>query len=157
MPALCPDATGKPGQSGVYELCWDVTGSYTDAPALFRGFYYPEAVIVKEREGAATVRRPKAARKNIPNAFFDHLLPRERLSVIRVVGALLFYSIQCGPGGERRMPVSRSITALSRLYRTGGRGLFRPGGRPSQSSRDLWHPLGAHGAGGEVAVLGSGD
>ena len=110
-----PDATGKPGQSGVYELCWDATGSYTDDPALFRGFYYPEAVIVEEREGAATVRRPKAARKNIPNAFFDHLLPRERLAVIRVVGALLFYSIQWGPGGERRMPVSRSITALSRL------------------------------------------
>ena len=110
-----PDATGKPGQSGIYELCWDDTGSYTDDPARFRGFYYPEAVIVEEREGAATVRRPKAARKNIPNAFFDHLLPRERLSVIRVVGALLFYSIQWGPGGERRMPVSRSITALSRL------------------------------------------
>ena len=116
-----PDATGQPGQSGVYELCWDVTGSYTDDPALFRGFYYPEAVIVEEREGAGTVRRPKAARKNIPNAFFDHLLPRERLAVIRVVGALLFYSIQWGPGGERRMPVSRSITALSRLTHHGRR------------------------------------
>ena len=71
--------------------------------------------MVEEREGGRMVRRPKAARKNIPNAFFDYLLPRERLSVIRVVGALLFYSIQWGPGGERKVPVSRSITDLSRL------------------------------------------
>ena len=110
-----PDALKQPGRSGIYELCWDETGAYTDAPAAFSGFYYPEAALVEERQGATTVRRPKAARKNIPNAFFDHLLPRERLSVIRVVGALLFYSIQWGPGGERREPVSCSITELSRL------------------------------------------
>ena len=50
--------------------------------------------------------RPKAACKNIPNAFFDVLLPREPLSVIRVVGARLFSSIQWGSGGERKVPVS---------------------------------------------------
>lgn len=110
-----PDTREQRGRSGIYELCWDETGAYTDDPVRFRGFYYPEAAIVEEREGTVTVRRPKAARKNIPNAFFDHLLPREPLSVIRVVGALLFYSIQWGPGGERRVPVSRSITDLSRL------------------------------------------
>ena len=85
---------------------WDTAGEYTDDPDRFRGFYYPEAVVVHESHGGTTVARPKAARKNIPNAFFDHLLPRARLSVIRVVGALLFYSIQWGPGGERRVPVS---------------------------------------------------
>jgi len=110
-----PDAAGQAAQSGIYELCWDRHGAYTDDPVAFRGFYYPEAVIVEEREGERVVRRPKAARKNIPNAFFDQLLPRERLSVIRVVGALLFYSIQWGPGGERKVPVSRSITDLARL------------------------------------------
>jgi hypothetical protein len=110
-----PDALQQPGRSGIYELCWDETGAYTDVPETFAGFYFPEAALVEERQGATTIRRPKAARKNIPNAFFDHLLPRERLSVARVVGALLFYSIQWGPGGERRQPVSCSITELSRL------------------------------------------
>ena len=70
-------------------------------------------MIVQEAKGV--VRRAKAARKNIPNVFFDYLLPREKLSVVRVVGALLFYSIQWGPGGERRVPVRLSITELSRL------------------------------------------
>ena len=110
-----PDSGGKPAQSGLYELCWDQEDRYTDVPAEFRGFHYPEAVLIEERQGGTTVRRPKAARKNIPNLFFDYLLPRERLSVIRVVGALLFYSIQWGPGGERKVLVSRSITELSRL------------------------------------------
>ena len=110
-----PDSGGKPAQSGLYELCWDQEGRYTDNPAEFCGFHYPEAVLIEERQGGTTVQRPKAARKNIPNLFFDYLLPRERLSVIRVVGALLFYSIQWGPGGERKVLVSRSITELSRL------------------------------------------
>jgi len=110
-----PDTAGQASRSGIYELCWDRQGAYTDDPLAFRGFYYPEAVIVEEREGERVVRRPKAARKNIPNTFFDHLLRQERLSVVRVVGALLFYAIQWGPGGERKVPVSRSITDLARL------------------------------------------
>jgi len=112
-----PHLAGETAQSGVYELCWDAAGRYTDDPAQFRGFYYPEAALVEEREGGEVVPRPKAARKNIPNAFFDVLLSREPLSVIRVVGALLFYSIQWGAGGERKVPVTRSITELSRLTR----------------------------------------
>ena len=103
-------------RSAVYELCWDPS----EEPCIhdhetFRGFCYPAAVVAEEQEGMRTVRRPKSSRKNIPNAFFDVLLPRERLSVIRVVGALLFYSIQWGPAGERKAPVKLSITALSRL------------------------------------------
>ncbi len=112
-----PDRCGQPAQSGLYELCWDHEGCYTDRLAEFRGFYFPEAVVMEEHDGARLVARPKAARKNISNVFFDYLLPRERLSVIRVVGALLFYSIQWGPGGERKVSVSRSITDLSRLTR----------------------------------------
>jgi hypothetical protein len=110
-----PDRAGIPGKSGVYELCWDEQGPYTDRPAEFNGFYYPEAMVIHEHEQGKVVSRPKAARKNIPNAFFDYLLPKERLSVIRVVAALLFYSIQWGPGGERKVPVSLSITELCRL------------------------------------------
>jgi len=112
-----PDTAGQAAQSGLYELCWDKAGPYTDNPAEFHGFHYAEAALVEEGTGAGTARRPRAARKNIPNAFFDFLLPRERLSVIRVVGALLFYSIQWGDGGERKVPVSRSISELSRLTR----------------------------------------
>lgn len=110
-----PDQDGQSAQSGVYELCWDKDGRYSDASAVFRGFYFPEAAVMEFQDGARTVQRPKAARKNIPNAFFDYLLPRERLSVIRVVGALLFYSVQWGPGGERKVSVSKSITELCRL------------------------------------------
>jgi hypothetical protein len=110
-----PHREGEQAQSGVYEICWDVEGAYTNQPSEFRGFYYPESAIIQDQGGAGL--RSKAARKNIPNAFFDYLLPRERLSVIRVVAALLFYSIQWGPGGERRVSVSRSISELSRLTR----------------------------------------
>jgi hypothetical protein len=112
-----PDRCGQSAQSGIYELCWDNDGPYTDCPEEFRGFYYPEAAVVDVNEAGKTVSRPKAARKNIPNLYFDYLLPREPLSVIRVVGALLFYSIQWGPGGERKVPVIKSMTELSRLTR----------------------------------------
>lgn len=112
-----PHQAGQRASTGIYELCWDHEGDYTDSPDDFRGFYYPEAAVVAVSEGDRVVHRPKAARKNIPNAFFDYLLPREKLSVIRVVAALLFYSIEWGPGGERKVPVSKSITELSRLTR----------------------------------------
>ena len=112
-----PDRHGQAAQSGIYELCWDEDGRYTDSAFEFRGFYFPEAAMLEVPDGLRTASRPKAARKNIPNAFFDFLLPREPLSVIRVVGALLFYSIQWGAGGERKVPVSRSMTELSRLTR----------------------------------------
>ena len=108
---------GQRAQSGVYELNWDEEGPYTDSPDSLRGFYFPEAAVMTLDEHGRLVERVKAARKNIPNAFFDFLLPQEPLSVIRVVGALLFYSIQWGKGGERKVPVSLSITALSRLAR----------------------------------------
>lgn len=111
------DRPGQPAQSGVYEIHWDSEGRYTDNPAEFHGFYYPEAAVIPVAEAGAIAHRPKAARKNIPNAFFDVLLPAERLSVIRVVGAMMFYSIQWGPGGERKVPVTLSISELSRLTR----------------------------------------
>jgi hypothetical protein len=106
---------GKAARSGVYELKWDLAGGYTHNPENFRGFFYPEAAVITTHENGNPVQRAKAARKNIPNAFFDYLLPRERLSVIRTVGALLFYSIQWTKGGERREDVSFSITDLANL------------------------------------------
>ena len=110
-----PHLAGERAQSAIYELCWDLEARCAHTTEGFRGFCYPAAVVAEEPDGPRTVSRPKLSRKNIPNAFFDVLLPRERLSVIRVVGALLFYSIQWGPAGERKEPVRLSITALSRL------------------------------------------
>lgn len=110
-----PGCKGESAESAVYELCWDHEGPYTDSPEEFRGFYFPAAAFIIHQKNGRPEKCPKVARKNIPNAFFDFLLPREQLSVIRTVGALLFYSIQWGPGGERRVPVSRSITELARL------------------------------------------
>jgi hypothetical protein len=115
-----PNPVGQPPrrvvEGAIYALCWDTTAEkLTHDWEAFRGFYYPEATVEEEIDGQRITRRPKAARKNIPNAFFDHLIRRERKAVIRVVGALLFRSIQWGPGGERRVPVTCSITELSRL------------------------------------------
>ncbi len=100
---------GDSGQSGIYRLRW--SESYTNDPAQLRGFFCREAIV----ESDSGIPTAKAARKNIPNAFFDYVLRRERLAVIRVVGALLFKSIRWGEGGERRDSVSLSISALSNL------------------------------------------
>ena len=110
-----PDGPGHPAQSGLYALRWG--DHYTDSPVEFAGFFRQEAVPVSEDDKGQPVARAKAARKNIPNAFFDYVLRRERLSLVRVVGAMLFRSIQWGPGGERKVPVSLSITELCRLTR----------------------------------------
>lgn len=102
-------ALGQSGQSGVYELNWD-SERYTDSPAEFQGFYEKGSYVGEDGEA-------RFSRKNIPNAFFDVLVRREKLSVIRVVGALLFYSIQWGRGGERKTPVRKSKRELARLAR----------------------------------------
>lgn len=111
------DAEGVVGQSGLYEICWDRSGAYSHDPEAFRGFAYRPAVIQNEPEskGGGTV--PAMARVNIPNAFFDHVLRTERLAVLRVVGALLYFSIQWGPAGERKVPVRKSVNDLANLTR----------------------------------------
>ncbi len=117
LPASSPQFEHRYVEGATYALCWDPSDQHAHTLEQFRGFYYPDAMLLEEQDGTRVIRRPKASRKNIPNAFFDYLLPRERRSVIRVVGTLLFRSIQWGPGGERRVPVSCSITELSRLTR----------------------------------------
>ena len=103
------------GGEAIYALCW--SEGYTDSPGNFAGFCQREAVPWPDPAHDSTAPVAKAARKNIPNAFFDYVLRQERLAVARVVGAMLFKSIQWGPGGERKVPVSLSITELSRLTR----------------------------------------
>lgn len=104
-------SAGTQATNGVYELCWDKDSDYTNNPHEFRGFFYPEAMVDNDGDRP----KAKAARKNIPNAFFEEVIPNEKLSVIRVVGCLLFYSITWGPAGERKQPVRKSITDLSNL------------------------------------------
>jgi hypothetical protein len=119
VPVETPAASeaGKPGRSGVYSLRWDMTGPLTHKPQEFQGFYYPPAALDPGPPGSTHPPRARIARMNVPNVFFDHVIPNERLSVIRVVGALLFYSIEWGPGGERKRLVTKTVTELSRLAR----------------------------------------
>ena len=114
-----PDRPGQAALSGIYTLRWH--DDYTNAPAAFMGFCRREAVPATDDNAGRPVTAAKVARKNIPNAFFDYLLRRERLSLARVVGVMLFRSIQWGPGGERKVPVCLSISELSLLTRTSRR------------------------------------
>lgn len=111
----CADQSGQGGKSGIYALRW--SERYTDSPEEFTGFFQREAVALPGEAGTQVGPVAKAARKNIPNAFFDYVLRKERLSVVQVVGVMLFKSIQWGPGGERKVPVNISITELCRLTR----------------------------------------
>ncbi|PTY07515.1 hypothetical protein DB347_09480 [Opitutaceae bacterium EW11] len=83
--------------TGTYAINWDKDGAYTDDPDKFAGFCF------------------QGARKNIPNLFFDRVLATESRAVARLVGAVLFRSIEFGEAGDRPTPVSLSITRISRL------------------------------------------
>lgn len=109
------DGPGQPAQSGIYALRWSEV--YTDDPVQFTGFFRREAVPAFPDADGRPATHARAARKNVPNAYFDFVLRRERLSLTRVVGVMLFRSIQWGPGGERKVPVCLSISELGRLTR----------------------------------------
>lgn len=100
---------GVRARSASFELCWD-EGQYTDASEHFHGFYLQPTYL--DRSG-----QTRLARKNIPNVFFDYVVRNESRAVIRVVGALLWYSIDWGKGGERRQPVRKSLRELVGLTR----------------------------------------
>ena len=98
---------GVRSQSAAYELCWD-DDQYTDEPENFQGFYLQPSYC--DREG-----QTRLGRKNIPNVFFDYLIRAESRRVIRAVGTLLWYSIDWGKGGERRITVRKSLRDLVEL------------------------------------------
>jgi hypothetical protein len=79
-------SAGTAGQSAVYRLRWDATGKYTKQSERFAGFY-----------GGEGHRTP------IPNTFFDQVVPCEPLSVVKVVGTVLRYTVgyQNQFGGRR--------------------------------------------------------
>jgi hypothetical protein len=95
---------GAAAESSVFELMWH-DGEYTADPAKFLGFF----------EGAGH-------RTYIPNQFFTRLLPQEPLSVVRVVGSIIRFSIGFEvKHGFRRQQVALSYSAIQRYSRIASR------------------------------------
>jgi hypothetical protein len=88
----------SPAVSAYYQLRWDSRPEYIKDPQAFRGFF----------EGAGN-------RTDIPNQFFDHVVPTEPLSVIKVVASVIRFSIgfQARHGG-RRQEVRLSYSDIQR-------------------------------------------
>lgn len=92
------------GQSARYQLCWS-SSPYTTRLEAFQGFF--------EEEGNRT---------DIPNEFFDVLIPNEPLSVIKVVGSIIRHSIGFqAKHGRRRQQVALSYQQIENYARFGSR------------------------------------
>lgn len=89
---------GSAGQSAEYTLRWDGRGEYVTDLNSFQGFY----------AGGGNC-------SPIPNAFFDQVVPYQRLAVTKVVGTVLRYTVgfESKYGGRRRQ-ASLSLTAIQR-------------------------------------------
>src|SRR5205814_2769980 len=77
-----------------YELSWDESNEYIKDPARFRGFFAGEG-----------------NRTYIPNQFFDHVVKKEPLGVVKVVGAVTRFSI----GFSNKWGYRRTQAAISYL------------------------------------------
>ncbi len=95
---------GVKARSASFELRWD-EDRYTDKSEEFKGFFLQPTYL--DQAG-----QTRLGRKNIPNIFFDYLIKNENRGVIRVVGTLIWYSIDWGKGGERKQPVRKSLREL---------------------------------------------
>ena len=72
----CSKAAGRPAQSAQYALRWGYDNRYTTDPSGFAGFYAGEG-----------------NRTPIPNAFFDHVVPYETATVVKVVGTVIRHTV----------------------------------------------------------------
>jgi hypothetical protein len=95
---------GIHAKTAAYELLWD-EHTYTDDLATFQGLYMQSSYVDDAGQN-------RIGRKNIPNVFFDYVIRQENRALIRVVGTLLWYSIDWGKGGERRTTVKKSLRDL---------------------------------------------
>lgn len=94
-----PSKNKKSAVSALFELCWDERDEYVKDPAEFEGFY--------AGNGNLTY---------IPNAFFDYTVPNEPLAVIKIVGAVIRYTIGFQTKyGFRRQKIDMSFTRLQRI------------------------------------------
>ena len=98
-----PGSVGKKGNAGCaprYAIKWDILNSYTVNRDSFLGFFGGEG-----------------HRTQIPNSFFDFVVPNEPRSVVQVVGMVLRHTVgyanQFGVG--RRSSVPLSISYLQEL------------------------------------------
>lgn len=92
---------GDHGERALFSLRWDSGADYIRQPQEFRGFF--------EGEGNRT---------DIPNEFFDRLIPGENLSVVKVVGCVIRYSI--GFQARRGMRRQQAPLAYSQILKAGG-------------------------------------
>ena len=94
-------SSGDAGETAVYSLKWDATPRYARTLNEFRGFY--------EGEGHRT---------DIPNQFFDILIPTETIAETQVVGAVIRYSIGfVAKHGRRRQ---QATLAYSQILKVSG-------------------------------------
>jgi hypothetical protein len=103
-----PGVVNKPGVLGnaaLYELSWDERDEYITAPDDFTGFF--------AGNGNLTY---------IPNDFFDFTIPTEPLALIRVVGAIIRYTIGFQTHfGFRRQKIAMSVTEIQKKTGIKGR------------------------------------
>lgn len=93
-----PKLAGRPPVTALYELNWDESAEYVKEPARFRGFFAGDG-----------------NRTYIPNRFFDHVVTNEPLAVIKVVGAVVRFSIGfANKWGHRRTFASLSYSDIQR-------------------------------------------
>ncbi len=96
---------GEPAVCGIYELCWDESGSYITAAGAFQGFF--------AGNGNLTY---------IPNTFFDYTVQQEPLCVVKVVGAIIRHTIGFQTKyGMRRQKVQLSFSDLQRITKISSR------------------------------------
>lgn len=88
-------AQGEAGQTARYALRWTTDSEYVTDAKTFHGFYAGDG-----------------HRTPIPNAFFDRVLPTERLAVIKVVGTVLRHTV----GYQNQFGGRRSQAPLSYSY-----------------------------------------
>jgi hypothetical protein len=99
-----PSQAGIDAESSVFELKWH-DGEYCTDPASFQGFF----------EGAGN-------RTYIPNQFFTRVLANEPLSVLKVVGSIIRFSIGFEvKRGFRRQQAALSYADIQRYSKIGSR------------------------------------
>lgn len=99
------NAPGQSGHSARFQLRWDPSPEYRKRPSEFRGFF--------EGDGNRT---------DIPNQFFDVVVPSEPLSVIKVVGAIVRFSIGFqAKHGRRRQQATLSYQEILNYARIASR------------------------------------
>jgi hypothetical protein len=103
----CPEKgrasrAGTKALSNTFELKWH-EGEYTKDPKQFKGFYAGEG-----------------NRTYIPNQFFDVVIPNEPLTVIKVVGSIIRFSIGFQTKhGFRRQQIALSYRDIERYSKIG--------------------------------------